>query len=81
MGLAFSDFYPSNDGSGFAAVPGLHLLRRTIAGYYDREIEKHKQRWPFLREGLFDGSMDRLKVVKAGFDVAAATLKQQMGIR
>jgi hypothetical protein len=54
----------------FGAVPGLYLTRRNLPQYFQEQIEKHKERWPFLKAQLFDGSLERLKETKTGFDEA-----------
>ena len=55
FGLATSDLYEKRYEDGFRAILGLHPLDRTLPESFDREIDKHKEKWPFLRAGLFKG--------------------------
>ncbi len=41
---------------------------RTIVDEVQQEIDEQGDRWPPLRAGLFDGSIERVKAVKSGFD-------------
>jgi len=42
--------------------------RRGVAHQFAEEIEKQGGRWPFLTAGLFDGSLERLKLIKQKVD-------------
>lgn len=45
-----------------------HHIQRGIAGIIQQEIDVQQQLWPSLQAGLFDGSLEQLRTVKAGFD-------------
>ena len=78
MSLAAYDIYQKEDGGGFRVVGGPFLSSRTLPGIIQQEIDEQQDRWPFLKAGLFDGSLERLKEVKAGFD-AAISHKNEFG--
>ena len=73
VAITVSDMYEKFFDNGFGAVRGLYLTYRSLPDYYGREIDKYGERWPMLRAGLFEKSLDRLKFVKAGFDKSFAT--------
>jgi hypothetical protein len=79
VGLVVSELRQKKGGS-FGASMGLYMTRAELPKYYDNEITKYKERWPFLRAGLFDGSLDRLKETKAGFDLSASRQAYQAGL-
>ncbi len=68
IGLVLFDIYQKMDGLGFMAVAGTCLNRQTLPRDFEQEIKECKENWPFLRAGLFDGSLERLREVKIGFD-------------
>jgi hypothetical protein len=45
-----------------------HDYNRGVAKQIDEEIEKHGAHWPFLVTGLFNGSLERLKLIKQRVD-------------
>jgi SIR2-like domain len=77
VALVVSDIYEKLWGS-FNTIHGMFYTRRYLADQIQAEIESQKDRWPFLRAGLFDGSLDRLREAKVGFDKASANQKMQI---
>ena len=70
--------------SGSVGALGGQLPRATrpfsVPTYFDREIAKYSSRWPFLKFGLFNGSLERLQEVKLGFDEAIVQVRFELGI-
>lgn len=77
IGLVFSDIYQADSGH-FGAIQGLYLGYRLMPGHFQEVIEKQKERWPFLRVGLFKGSLDRLREAKAGHDKSVDIMRMRM---
>lgn len=50
------------------ALNGLYLTHPDLATQVKAEIDQYKEKWPYLRAGLFSGSLNRLQEIKLGFD-------------
>lgn len=55
----------------FRILSGSHLGNRKLYEQVQAEINKHKENWPFLKAGLFGGSIEQLRESKAGHDASA----------
>ena len=80
VGLVISDIYQKSSNCLFGSYSGMFLNQRSLPDFVQREIDTFKERWPFLRAGLFDGSLDRLRETKIGFDEASNRVKMQLRI-
>jgi SIR2-like domain len=76
-GLVTSHLFQKEHQGPFGATNGLYLGYPSLEKRFDDEINKFGDKWPFLRAGLFDGSLLRLRETKAGFDEDFARLRTQ----
>ena len=74
--LAISHYY-EDSGLGRLAVAGLYMDRFDLQTQIDQEIERCGTNWPLLT--VFDGSIDRVKRIKVGHDLAARNLASELG--
>jgi hypothetical protein len=79
VSLVVSDLYQKTGQGSFCANMGFHLNRRRLHQDIQAEIEKYKDSWPYLKAGLFDGSLSRLHEVKTGHDEASSRLGINLG--
>jgi hypothetical protein len=67
--LVYADLRMKEDSSSAAWAPrGTYLHSRGFASRLQAEIDAQGDRWPLLRAGLFDGSLERIGQVKAKID-------------
>ena len=78
VGLVVAEIY-QKEWDYYGATAGLYMTSRILPGLVQQEIDTQKVRWPFLRAGLFDGSLDRLRLAKAGFDEASGRERMKFG--
>jgi hypothetical protein len=60
--------------AGGSELRGYPDIRKLIGA----EIERDGDRWPYLKAGLFGGSIQRLKETKEAFDKDLETIIQRM---
>lgn len=78
VSVVTSDLYERFWNDGFKAVAGLYMDNIRLQDNAKAEIERLKERWPYLKAGLFNGSLERLMEVKNGHDQAALRQGSEM---
>ena len=76
--LCLSHFLQKEYTGPFPVVIGDFLNVRSLSAYFDCELDKYKERWPFLTGNLFDSSLERLKETKRGFDESIVHARRQL---
>ena len=77
--LVAAHFCQKEWGGEYYVTSGLYFARRTLPEHFQTEVDKSMERWPFLKDGLFGGSMVRLRETKSGFDQAILKWRHHLG--
>jgi hypothetical protein len=77
IALVIADLYQKTSGH-FQAIDGLYIQKSQYRLALDAEITKVAERWSFLKAGLFEGSIDRLRLAKQSFDAAVENRAQNL---
>jgi hypothetical protein len=78
VSLVTAELYGHSSQGACGASNGLYLDSPDLQVEVQAEVEKAKEKWPYFRAGLFEGSLTRFLQVKAGHDESANNLRREL---
>lgn len=79
--LVVADIYERYGRESFGALGGWYMSQIDLPDRIQDEIDKLKDKWTYLRAGLFGGSLERLQQAKTAFDRSIAIQRSEKGFR